>query len=72
MKRDNRKERVADVQQARDARNQYQVVMETIQDSQDAKAIDDVAKQHLVKLLVEEGAFHCFSLNMRAVARTFR
>ena len=72
MKRDNRKERVADVQQARDARNQYQVVMETIQDSQDAKAIDDVAKQHLIKLLVEEGAFHCFSLNMRAVARTFR
>lgn len=67
-----RKERMADVREARHAGDQYSIVMATIQESQDAKAVDDAAKQHLVQLLVDEGMFHCFSLNMRAVARTFR
>ncbi len=60
------------VRTAHQASDQFVTVMGTMQEYQDARAIDDAAKEHLVKLLIEEGMFHCFSLNMRAVARTFR
>ena len=60
------------VQEARHARDQFTVVMDTTNEAKEARSVDDAAKQHLVKLLVDEGMYHCFTVNMRAVSRTFR
>ncbi len=60
------------VREAHYAKEQFEVVMDTTVSYHEARSVDDAAKEHLVKLLIDEGMFHCFSLNMRAVARTFR
>lgn len=64
-----KKERARD---ARDAKTQFAILQETHQEFSDAKMVHDAAKNHMVKLLIDEGAYHCFSLNMGAVRRNFR